>query len=328
MFSKLGEQLTQYAEKQLLWTNVYGLARTLLAGSLAMLLLFNPTHIFFRPGAGLPEYPLCANNSLSIFCFVPNDFFYFELIRWIFIVLLLIIASGWRPRYTGILHFYITYSFYTAALSLDGGEQTNVALTFLLIPLTLTDSRKWHWQRQRTPNPSSKAYMFAFITGLCTYMALRIQVAIIYLNAAYAKVIGEHWMDGTAVYYFLQDTLLGTSEGLGNILFPLLETPFVVVPTWGTIVLEFLLFAALLAPKKYWKWFLIPGLAFHLTIAVVIGLYSFATVMFAALILFLRPFEREFQIQPLLKLFKAAPRIPHRLRKPVMKGGEIKGESG
>ena len=79
----------------------------------------------------------------------------------------------------------------------------------------------------------------------------------------------------------------------------------------GDVVLEFLLFAALLAPKKYWKWFLVAGIVFHLSIAVVIGLYSFATVMFAALILFLRPFEQEFQIQPFLKLFQAAPRITH-----------------
>lgn len=249
MFRKLGDQLTHYAEKQPLWTNVYGLARTLLASSLAMILLFNPTQTFFRPAAGIPEYPLCA-NSLSVFCLVPKDFFYFEIIRWVFIVLLILIASGWRPRYTGVLHYYITYSFYSSAMALDGGEQVNVALTFLLIPLTLTDSRKWHWQPQEVPDPSSSSYMFAFITALCTYSALRIQVAIIYLNAAYAKVSGEHWIDGTAVYYFLQDTLLGTSEGLGKIIFPLLETPFVVVPTWGSIVLEFLLFAALFSQKN------------------------------------------------------------------------------
>ncbi|GAB3807247.1 sporulation-delaying protein SdpB family protein [Virgibacillus kimchii] len=327
MFNKLGEKITLYAEKQPLWTNVYGFARTLLAGSLALLLLFNPTQTFFRPGAGIPEYPLCGGN-LSVFCYVPNDFFYFELIRWIFIILLLIIASGWRPRITGVLHFYITYSFYTTALTLDGGEQANVALTLLLIPLTLTDKRKWHWQRSEIPNTSSKAYMFAFITGLCTYFAIRFQVAIIYLNAAYSKVTGEYWIDGTAVYYFLQDTLLGISENLGNMLFPLLETPFVVIPTWGTVILEFLLFAALFTPKKYWKWFLVSGLAFHFMIALVIGLFNFAIVMFAALILFLRPLEQTFNFHQVLQVLKSPSRITHIFKKPTVKGGNIEERSG
>ncbi|MFB1052092.1 sporulation-delaying protein SdpB family protein [Paraliobacillus sp. JSM ZJ581] len=327
MFSRLGDKLYQYAEQQPLWTNVYGLARTLLASSLALLLLFNPTKTFFRPGAGLPEFPLCDRN-LSVFCMVPNDFFYFELIRWIFIILLLGIASGWRPRITGILHFYITYSFYSTALTLDGGEQVNVTLTLLLIPLTLTDPRKWHWQRSKKPDISSHRYMFAFITGLCAYIAIRFQVAIIYLNAAYAKVPGEFWKDGTAVYYFFQDTLLGISDTMGKILMPLLETPLVVIPTWGTVILEFLLFAALFTPAKYWKWFFIPGLIFHFMISAVVGLHNFVIVMFAALILFLRPLQQEFSIQAVLNFLMLPPRIYHRLRKNTWKGGELEKRSG
>jgi antimicrobial peptide system SdpB family protein len=176
-------------------------------------------------------------------------------------------------------------------MTMDGGEQVMMVLTLLLVPLTLTDSRKWHWQKQKTPNPLSNSYMIAFITGLCVYITIRIQVAIIYLNAAYAKTKGEHWVDGTAVYYFLQDTLLGIYDGWSTNILPIFDSPLVIIPTWGTIVLEFLLFAALFSQKKHWKWFLTLGLLFHFSIAVFIGLYSFVMVMFAGLILFLSQWQ-------------------------------------
>lgn len=300
MFRRIGNQLTEFAKQQPLWTNVYGFARTLIALSLAITLIFNHTQVFFRPAAGIPVYPLCE-RSLSLFCFVPNDFFNFEMIRWVFIILLLVIASGWRPRITGIIHFYIAYSFYSTSMTQDGGDQVGVVLALLLVPLTLTDSRKWHWEKPKQPQVNDHKFMIAFITGLVTYIAIRIQVSIIYLNAAYAKVLKEHWIDGTAVYYFLQDPLLGTSDTMGKLILPFLETPFVAVITWGTIILEFLLFAALVAQKKWWKWFLVLGIALHASIAIVIGLYSFSLVMFAALILFLRPLEQAFDFQRWLK---------------------------
>lgn len=66
---------------------------------------------------------------------VPNDYMYLNIIKWLAIVLLIIIASGWRPRFTGIIHWWICYSLQNSALTLDGGEQVSAVITLLLILL-------------------------------------------------------------------------------------------------------------------------------------------------------------------------------------------------
>jgi antimicrobial peptide system SdpB family protein len=107
-------------------------------------LIFNETGILFRPGSGMPNYPVCQGvGILGIFCnFNP----YLEVARWISVIILLVVASGWRPRYTALFHWWISFSLQTSAITVDGGDQVTAVLTFLLLPIALTDKRKWHWQ--------------------------------------------------------------------------------------------------------------------------------------------------------------------------------------
>jgi hypothetical protein len=66
--------------------------------------------------------------------------------------------------------------------------------------------------------------------------------------------------------------------------------------TWGTLILELLLFMGLVVEKKHrWK-LLWLGIFFHTGIAVVHGLISFVLAMWAGLILFLRPIGEEFRV--------------------------------
>ncbi|MNZ66466.1 Sporulation-delaying protein SdpB [compost metagenome] len=82
---------------------------------------------------------------------------------------------------------------------------------------------------------------------------------------------------------------------------PILTSALVVVPTWGTLILQLCLFGALFAPKKHWKVYLIAALALHEVIAVMLGLISFSISMSAALILYLIPCEHQLQF---LRKFK------------------------
>jgi hypothetical protein len=76
---------------------------------------------------------------------------------------------------------------------------------------------------------------------------------------------------------------------------PILESAVgVTAITWGTLVLECLLSAALFMPKRFWRPLLLAGLALHAGIIVCNGLLSFAIVTFGALVLFLRPMEQAF----------------------------------
>lgn len=305
ILTKLGQSVWSWVEGINPWTNVYGVARTLLALGTSLTLIFNESGILFRPGSGMPNFPVCQGVGIfGIFCnFNP----YLETARWISVVILLIVASGWRPRYTAFFHWWISFSLQTSAITVDGGDQVTAVLTFLLLPIALTDKRKWHWQsipkEEKQQNLNSLKSLFPRLIALMASVAIRVQVAIIYFHAATAKIAVPEWIDGTILYYWFTDSMTGLPNWLGflNIIF---TTRLVALATWSALILEILLFMALVMPKKKWGIFLFLGIGFHLLIALTMGLISFGLAMAAALILYLRPFEKVFTLAWLTDLFK------------------------
>jgi len=168
------------------WTNVYGLARTLIAGSTAMTLAFNRTTTLFVPAAGGIRAPLCDGvRGGGLYCLVPEHDL--GLARWIAVALLLVVASGYRPRFTGVLHWWLAFSLQANALTIDGGDNAAAVLSLLLIPVTLTDPRKWHWQK--APAVANTASDDALrLVALVTLVVVRVQVAGIYFHAAIGKL--------------------------------------------------------------------------------------------------------------------------------------------
>jgi len=274
------------------WTNVYGLARTLLALGTALTLTFSHSTSLFRPTVGIPEAPVCHDLSRgSLFCMVPSD--QLEVGRWIAVLLLLVVASGWRPRLTGILHWWLSFSLVTTAVLVDGGDQVTSILTLLLIPVTLTDPRRWHWQPAAAATGASERGRLVALSAL---WMIRIQMAGIYFHASIGKFPVQEWADGTAVYYWFTDPSFGLTAWLRPLGLPLLTHPMSVTAlTWGTLVLETLLFTGLVMDRKHRKWLLPLGIAFHGGIVLVHGLVSFALAMWAGLTLFLRPVDEEWK---------------------------------
>lgn len=291
ILTKLGKYALSLVNNDSPWTNVYGLARTFLALGTLLTLLFNQPDILFRPGSGINTYPICQGVGVTgIFCLAAP---HLEIARWISIVILLVVASGWRPRYTAILHWWVAISLQTSAITLDGGDQVTTVLTFLLLPIALTDNRKWHWQKAESNDNSTAFTSLRSLIAISALFAIRVQVAIIYFHAAFAKLSLDEWVDGTILYYWLTDSVVGLPDWL-RIITPVFTSPLVVTFTWGSLLLEILLFMALGMPKNRWKYLLIAGITFHTGIALMMGLVSFGMAMTAALILYLRPFEQEF----------------------------------
>ena len=145
--------------------------------------------------------------------------------------------------------------------------------------------------------PHSSAELIRRLIAAFAHVAIRVQLAILYLHAAFAKCAVPEWQNGTAIYYWLVDPQYGVADWLQPIVLPLLRLPYVVAPvTWAVIAFEFTLFAGLLADKRYRPFLLGGGLLLHLSIAILHGLVSFSLAMSGALILYLRPFEQEFRL--------------------------------
>lgn len=264
------------------WTAGYAVARSLMALSTAFTLIFTaPGHLF--SALGTEARPLCGPSAAraSMFCLMGSNL---QLARFVAIGALVVVASGWRPRLTGVVHWWVVWSFQISATLLDGGDQVAAVIALLLIPMTLADSRRWHWQQ------SIDAGEVATLVALSSLLMIRLQVAGIYLQASVAKMGVPEWANGTAIYYVTLDHALGPPGWLAGVLRPLMANGFVVAAaTWGTMLIELSLAAALFISPRRRRMFLWLGIGFHVLIVVLMGLISFSLIMISALLLYLTP---------------------------------------
>jgi antimicrobial peptide system SdpB family protein len=197
----------------------------------------------------------------------------------------------------------VAFSLSISATIPDGGDQATAVLTLLLLPVALTDPRRWHWQSLADETSTTMHAAFRLL-ALSALFIIRLQVAGIYLNSSIAKLGVTEWRDGTAVYYWISQPIFGAPGWLHGLLFAVASTSVgVIAMTWGSLFLEFALAIAIVMPKRSWKYLLVAGIAFHGFIALMMGLLSFSLAMTAALILYLRPVDEPFNLSAVVALF-------------------------
>lgn len=271
------------------WTNKYGVARSLLAVGLFLTLFLNKIELLIYPIGKAEAIQLSKSSPIlhdvNLFNLLNNNL---ELASWIALFILFLVIIGWRPRITCILHWWVTYSFATTAIVQDGGDQVAQILTMMLIPICLTDPRKWHWSNLKIQHGLQQK-LFS-ILAWSTLLVIQLQVAVVYFHAAIAKLSVEEWANGTSMFYWIQNPIFGVGEGLGQIVFPLFANAAVVTfLTWGAIIFEIILFMAIVMKPETKRVLMVLGLGFHFTIIIFFGLVSFFFSMAAALILYLGP---------------------------------------
>ncbi|MEM1320432.1 MAG: sporulation-delaying protein SdpB family protein [Bacteroidota bacterium] len=282
-YNNLYQQFTEALFQQNPFTWVYGLTRSILALGTLITLTFSSVDVLFDDAI------FHEVNAKYLF----SDFNFFMIFGWdhlglakaLAILILLLTASGLYPRITGLLQWWITSSFFYASSIIEGGDQINAIICLLFVPLTLLDNRRWHWEA--VDFSENKKFV-----GNLIFVLIAIQMAMVYLNAATDKIYAatEEWKLGNAFYYYVNDSYFGYPDWMDPLMEHLLSNSFVVSSlTWGTILLELILFGVLFSNKKV-KLALFPLAAiFHLGIAVFLGLVSFFMAMLAGLIIYLVP---------------------------------------
>lgn len=266
------------------WSSGVGLARTALAlGSAATLAATRPAVLFDPSNVG----GTCVDlRAAGLFCAVPAGGG--QVARWCAVLILLVVASGWRPRFTAIPHWYVSWSLLSNATVPDGGDQLTAILTLLLVPVALTDGRRWHWQRP--PDPDNGTVGTGRVIAGAALLLIQVQVAVVYFQSSVAKLGVREWSDGTAMFYFLRHPLFGSPPWLRPLTDALTGSPVgVAVVTWAPLVVEFAVAVAILLGPRAKRVLLVTGIAFHGVIAVTMGLVSFALAMSGALLLYLLP---------------------------------------
>ncbi|MEM7160490.1 MAG: sporulation-delaying protein SdpB family protein [Myxococcota bacterium] len=282
--------MSGYQEIKTPWSNVYGLCRSILAAGTAATLLVNDADLLFRPAGTTiaDQSQLPSLMDYSLFSLVPN----LELARWLAIAVLLLVASGWRPRVTALPHWWVSASFAVSCVPVDGGDHITAMLTMVLVPLALSDSRPWHWSAPESPSPRFEARR---AVGISTVHALRVLVSLIYLHAGVGKMFVSQWLDGTALYYWFLDPQVGSSGLVRETVSVLFTNGYVLtLSTWSVMVFELALFLALMGSRRFRGGLLVAGMGFHFGIIVVHGLVSFFFAMAAALVILLRHVDEPF----------------------------------
>ncbi|NAW50482.1 hypothetical protein GNY06_03465 [Elizabethkingia argentiflava] len=277
------------------FTNVYGLSRSLYALVTLFSLIFNSTESLFSPLTYKKKEILIAFSNINLFHIFGYDGLIYSKI--IAIVILIICVMGYFPRYFGVLQWWVSFSFLNACTIVEGGDQITNNVLLLLIPITLMDSRKNHWINTVSINNNLYKNFIAHVL----FCMISIQISVLYLQAGVEKLYKvDEWVDGSAIYYWLNSNLFGMAEYLRPIFFPIINTPkLLFIINWSVIIFELLMAGAIFMEYQKRKKLIYYAVGFHFLIAFFFGLVTFFIAMTATVIIYLIP--KDLQIQFLLK---------------------------
>lgn len=235
---------------------------------------FGPDGVYGLEGirdytAGIGTWSLYAVSGSAVF---------FEGIFHIGLVVALLVALGVGGRPVLAAHYVLLWSLYMANPAfMDGGDAlAATAVLFLLLTRCYSAFTIVKGRRRAEAGPVASVLNN---TGL---LLLVTQVTVVYLMAGLYKVQGELWQDGTALYY-----ILNVPEFFLPELTPLLvQSDWLMVIGAYATVLTSVFFPVLVFFRAGRPVAVTAMLTFHLAIALLMGLTSFALVMAAYDLLF------------------------------------------
>jgi antimicrobial peptide system SdpB family protein len=159
----------------------------------------------------------------------------------------------------------------------EGGDQINMILTLLIIPFCFA-------------NHNLNGFQCNFIKNnlflKLNLIAIKIQLSILYLQASIEKIYQKDWNNGTAMYYWFNDSLFGSNEFFKIIFGFLFENNFsLFLITWLVIFFEFFFSISIFMKQKVKYFFFVIAFTFHLLIFLIHGLGTFCLSMTAGLVL-------------------------------------------
>lgn len=196
---------------------------------------------------------------------------------------LLLVVSGALPLLSAVLHWWVTISFFYSASLFEGGDQAATIVTLLLIGVLVAHPFRnlygtGHSSRRRRRWPLVVANISLFITTL--------QLAYIYLQAALSKLWVDEWVDGSALWYIMNEPTFGMGAAMPGFWIWLLTLPLAAtLLTQVPIVMELTIAVLQFGTEGARRWSLVIGIALHVGIALVMGIVAFATIMIGALVI-------------------------------------------
>jgi antimicrobial peptide system SdpB family protein len=238
--------------------------------------------------AVLNDILLCPTGSFTLP--YPHFFSLFSLFnetvgRVFSFCVLLSYAAGFFPLITSILFFWVCYSLRCAEYAANGGNNLVMILSCLMIPFSFHSLR----------NKNNDQLQFSINSLLClSILFVRLQISIVYFFSAWSKLKDVTWRDGTAIFFWANEPYSGWPNWMDRLKEYFFQYPLSsVILAWTVIIFEFCIAFAFLFSDRIKNKIFISAIWFHILIAILHGLVSFSLIMIGALILFIRPLNKE-----------------------------------
>ncbi|MDR7417631.1 MAG: DCC1-like thiol-disulfide oxidoreductase family protein [Armatimonadota bacterium] len=217
---------------------------------------------------------VASQPFLSVWQLSPSPVF-FEVVYLAGIAIALALTLGWWSRVAVALHWLMVWSLQQRnPFITDGGD--NIMRLVLLFLMLVDTGAHFSLDARRVPRlrPGALKDVRAVFHNVGVLLIVG-QLAMLYMSTGLYKAMGELWQNGTAVYYILRVDEFSW-PGVAEFIYrsPLL----VVLGTYGTVLFEVMFFPAL-----FNRWTrraaMAAGVAFHVSIALLMGLVTFAWSM-------------------------------------------------
>ncbi|MDX3516196.1 HTTM domain-containing protein [Streptomyces caniscabiei] len=250
---------------------------------------YGDRHYLFGPDSILPwrdfTEQLEQSGTFSLYAFSDSDA-WFELTFHVGMVLALGVALGFGGRLVLAAHWVFLWSIFQRQHSLlDGGDN----LAYVVIPMLLLTRCYDHfsistgvarWVSERIPGAIRSLSIPPHNLGV---LAIALQITLVYVTSGLYKVQGRLWQDGTALFHIMRVPEF-TYPGVSNLVY---ENDFIVVAgTYATTLFMVYFPLGILVPALR-PWTASVSIVFHLSIAIFMGLTSFALTMVACDLIFL-----------------------------------------
>jgi hypothetical protein len=214
-----------------------------------------------------------------VFAYLPGKDGVVSLVLGMHFVAAVSLGVGFWTRTSAAVAFITLVSLqHRNPLVLHGGDHVLRLMAFLLI--FSRAGEMWSLDQWLA---AGRGEVVAEARAWCTRL-MQLQVAVLYLKSVVAKLEGEAWRQGTAVYYALE------SRSYRRLRLPRFARTLAWsrVATWGTLAIEAALGSLVWVPVLRYP-VLAAGVALHVIMEVFLNLQLFGATMIVCLTLFLEP---------------------------------------
>jgi uncharacterized membrane protein YphA (DoxX/SURF4 family) len=258
-------------------------------------MLFPDRLIWFGPDAFTSQATTdlwCGIHALNVFYLYPESKTFVDLVFYTYIAASILFVVGYKARFAAFIMFVVISSLLHRNPFLFNSGDTFMRVTAFWLIFAPSDRalslRNYILRKQgrQAEIGTGAGPAFSDYIPVCIWplRLIQLQVAAVYCQTFFCKVVGPVWIEGLAVYYSSR------IEDLQRFPMPFVFQNLLLIKvlSWGTLVLEFALWTAIWI-KEFRYPLLAMAVAFHIVIDWHMNIPLFEYLMISSYLAFIYP---------------------------------------